>query len=263
VNGSQSQYPPREPRAAAFSLDEQAFLLDVDGTILDIAQTPEEVIVPEAVKHTLARLQAKTGGATALVSGRAITTLDALFAPLVLAAAGCHGGEWRLQPDRPIEHRSQPLHPEVRQILLSAIADTPQVRVEDKNYALAFHYRGAPKLGPVLEARLGAAILPRESKLRLLRGKFVLEVQPRGFDKGEVIHTLMRHAPFASRRPIFLGDDTTDEDAFAAVRELGGVGISVGQSMAHAEYMFPDPQAARDWLAALTVTELKQDRERR
>jgi trehalose 6-phosphate phosphatase len=139
----------------------------------------------------------------------------------------------------------------------------PQIRVEDKGHTLAFHYRRMPELGPEIEARLGAAILPYESELRLLHGKLVFEVQPRGFDKGEVIHALMQHAPFVGRRPVFLGDDATDEDAFAAVRELGGVGISVGQPMADAEYMFPDPQAARDWLAALTAADLKPVRDGR
>ncbi|HEX4157073.1 MAG TPA: trehalose-phosphatase [Rhizomicrobium sp.] len=242
---------PPPPLDAFFSLGSDALLLDVDGTIIDIAPTPEAVHVPQSLIHTLRCLQHETGGAIALVSGRKLATLDSLFAPLALAAIGCHGAEWRLQPGHPVEFRARPLPPEIRQTLFSVIAGAPQVRIEDKDYTLAFHYRSAPEVGPELEARLDRAILPFATELRLLRGKCVLEVKPRGFDKGEVIRALMQHPPFAGRRPVFLGDDTTDQDAFTALRELDGIGISIGRPMADAEFMLPDPQAARDWLAAL------------
>jgi trehalose 6-phosphate phosphatase len=244
---------PNAPPIGAFLLETDAFLLDVDGTIIDIAPTPEDVHVPKSLKHTLARLQSETHGAIALVSGRALATLDLLFAPLALAGVGCHGAEWRIRPNEPIAIRSHPLSPDVKQAFLSAIEDTPRIRIEDKRYTLAFHYRGAPELGPELGAQLDLAILPYTPELRLLHGKLVFEVKPRGFDKGEAVRALMQRRPFKGRRPVFLGDDTTDQDAFAVVHELNGVGISVGRPMADAEYMLPDPQAARDWLAAVAV----------
>jgi len=243
---------PNAPPVGAFSFDTDAFLLDVDGTIIDIAPTPESVHIPESLKHTLRCLREETGGATALVSGRKVAALDSLFAPVQLAAIGCHGAEWRIQSGEPVTFRARPLSSDIKQTLRSAIAAAPKIRVEDKSYTLAFHYRSAPELGPELEAHLQRALRPYESELRLLHGKLVLEVKPRTFDKGEVVRALMRRAPFSGRRPVFLGDDTTDRDAFTAVHELGGVGVSVGRPMADAEYMLPDPQAARDWLAALT-----------
>jgi len=250
ISGMEPGFPIAPP-IGAFSLGTDAFLLDVDGTILDIAPTPEAVDVPEPLKRTLACLQKETSGATALVSGRELTALDRLFAPLALAAVGCHGAEWRLQPDGPVEFRSQPLPQRIREAFLAAILDMPQIRTEDKAYTLAFHYRGAPELGSKLAARLNRVMEPFAAELRLLRGKLVFEVKPRNFDKGEVIHALMQRAPFAARRPVFLGDDTTDQDAFAAVRALGGVAISVGRPMADALYMLTEPEAARNWLAAL------------
>jgi trehalose 6-phosphate phosphatase len=244
---------PDAPPAGAVSPDADAFLLDVDGTIIDIAPTPEDVHVPESLKRTLARLQSDTHGAVALVSGRELATLDLLFAPLALAGVGCHGAEWRIQPDEPIAIRSQPLSPEIKHAFLSAIEDTKRIRIEDKSYTLAFHYRRAPELGAELEAQLDQAILPYASELRLLHGKLVFEVKPHGFDKGEAVCALMQRRPFKGRRPVFLGDDTTDQDAFTAVRQLNGIGISVGRPMADAQYMLPDPQAARDWLAAIAA----------
>ena len=247
---------PPPPGIDAFSLCSDALLLDVDGTILDIAATPEAVCVPQSLKHTLSRLQAETGGATALVSGRTILALDLLFAPLALAAVGCHGAEWRIEPGRPAEFRAEPLPLQAKQDLLSAIPTAPQIRIEDKRYTLAIHYHAAPELGPLIEAQLVRALEPYTADLRLLHGKLVFEVKPRGFDKGEVTRALMLRPPFAGRRPVFLGDDTTDQDAFAAVRELGGAGISVGRPMVDAEYMLPDPQAARDWLRAIASSGL-------
>jgi trehalose 6-phosphate phosphatase len=209
------------------------------------------VHVPPSLKQTLAHLREQTAGATALVSGRELAVLDRLFAPLTLAAIGCHGAEWRPHPHDAIEMRSPPLSDEIRQALLAIVAHEPQIRVEDKRCTLAFHYRAAPERGPELKERLTRCLEPFASGLRLLHGKLVLEVKPSGFDKGEAIRLLMREAPFAGRRPVFLGDDATDEDAFAAARQMGGIGISVGRSMADAQSMLPDPAAARAWLAAL------------
>jgi trehalose 6-phosphate phosphatase len=239
------------PEAGAFPLRTHAFLLDVDGTILDIAPTPEDVDVPESLKHALSRLKEQTAGATALVSGRAIDALDSLFAPVTLAAVGCHGAEWRTVAGGPVEIRAQPLPPEVKHALLAVLAATPQIRVEDKGYTLAFHYRRAPDLGPELEKRLTRAIASMGPQFRLLHGKLVIEVKSRSFDKGEAVRALMQRWPFAGRRPVFLGDDTTDRDAFGAMRALGGTGISVGRPMAGAQFMLPDPPAARKWLATI------------
>lgn len=238
----------------SFSLARDAFLLDVDGTILDIAPTPETVSVPGSLVETLTLLQRLSGGAVALVSGREIAVLDRLFAPLSLPAIGCHGAEWRGGPDGAIEVRSPPLSAKVRETCRAAVAGETRLRIEDKGYSVAFHYRAAPELGPALEMRLVSCLKTFSSELRLLHGKLVIEVTPRGFDKGEAICMLMDAAPFAGRRPIFLGDDTTDQSALIAATAMGGVGISVGRPFADAKLMLPDPPAAREWLASLVAT---------
>jgi trehalose 6-phosphate phosphatase len=239
------------PDINEFSLARDAFLLDIDGTLLDIAPTPESVHVPATLKATLTILQQSARGAVALVSGRPLSGIDHLFAPLSLSAIGCHGAEWRKRPDENVELRAPVLPDEIKTLFLGAVRDLPEIRIEDKGYTLAFHYRNAPERKSVLEARLAAIITPHAADLCLLRGKSVFEVKPCAFDKGEAIGALMRLSPFADRRPVFMGDDHTDEFAFTVVRRLGGIGISVGRRMPDAERMLSAPHAVRSWLAHL------------
>jgi trehalose 6-phosphate phosphatase len=246
-----AQYPPGTILGKVLSLAGDAFLLDVDGTILDIAVSPEDVRVPSSLRRTLALLIARSGGGVALVSGREIAALDRLFGPLALAVVGCHGAEWRPEPGGPVVARAQPLSDDIRRSLLNLAAAEPRIRVEDKRYTIAFHYRHAPDRGAALEERLRQYLAPYSGELRLLRGKSVVEIKSPSFDKGEAIEALMRLPAFVGRRPVFFGDDTTDEDAFAAVRELHGVGISVGRNMPDAELMVPTPKAVRLSLARL------------
>lgn len=246
--GTRKKDMPDAPRPESVSIDRDAFLLDVDGTILDIAETPEGVAVPQSLKRTLSRLQEQTAGATALVSGRRVADLDGLFAPVRLAAIGCHGAEWRRRAADELSLRAPPLSSRIANVLRGAVSDMPALRVEEKRFTIAFHYRRAPELAAELEARLRRAVEPF-SEMCLLRGKMVLEVKPRRVDKGEAVGALMRFPPFAGRRPVFLGDDTTDEDAFAEVRALGGLGISVGRALPDAALMLPSPRTARQWLA--------------
>jgi trehalose 6-phosphate phosphatase len=242
------------PMVSEFSLAGDAFLLDIDGTLLDIAATPEAVRVPATLKTTLARLQELSGGAVALVSGRPLASIDHLFAPLSIAAIGCHGAEWRKKPGETLERRAEPLSADLKDALSRTVSDLAGVRIENKDYTLAFHYRGAPASKSVLETRLARAIAPNSAELCLLHGKSVFEVKPCAFDKGEAIAALVRFPPFANRRPVFAGDDRTDEYAFAVVRQMGGMGISVGRKMRDAERMLPAPHAVRTWLARLAAT---------
>jgi trehalose 6-phosphate phosphatase len=239
------------PQVSEFSLARDAFLLDIDGTLLDIAPTPDSVHVPAALKATLAILQQSAGGAVALVSGRPLSAIDHLFAPVSLTAIGCHGAEWRKKPGEHPEFRARPLATEARNALLDAVSDLPEIKIEDKIYTLAFHYRGAPERKVVLEKRLVAQIASLNSELCLLHGKSVFEVKPCAFDKGEAIASLMERPPFARRRPVFAGDDHTDEYALAVVRKMGGIGISVGRKLRDAERMLPAPYAVRSWLGHL------------
>lgn len=236
-------------------LRELAILLDVDGTILDIAPTPGEVTVPASLRQTLARLARATGGALALVSGRSLGDLDRLFAPLRLPAVGGHGAELRASAGGEAEAGgARPLDGDLRDRLAGIADSAPGVLVEDKGYGLAVHYRLAPEQEGTVKQAVAAiqADWPQEP-IEILPGKAVLEVKAAGFDKGAGVRALMRHKPFAGRRPIFIGDDTTDESAFAAMPEFDGVGLSVGRHVPGTTHCFATPSEVRDWLQRLSV----------
>ena len=235
-------------------LRELAVLLDVDGTILDIAATPWDVAVPESLRGTLARLLDKTGGAVALVSGRPLDELDRLFAPLRLPAVGGHGAELRASAAGAAEpQRARLVDGEIRDRVAEMAETAPGVLVEDKGYSLAVHYRLAPDQEPAIKQAV--ADIRRDwpaDALEVLPGKAVIEIKPAGFDKGAGVRALMRHAPFAGRRPIFIGDDTTDETAFAVLPEFDGMGFSVGRRARGTAYCFASPAEVRGWLARLS-----------
>jgi trehalose 6-phosphate phosphatase len=238
-------------RVPAINPEHDAILLDVDGTLVDIAQSPESVHVPLELCRSLASLVDLTGGALALVSGRTMSSIDALFAPLRTAAIGCHGAQMRIDANAAIEVRVPPLSREIRAAFADIAVLEPRIRVEDKIFSVAFHYRNTRDLEETLGALLHARIAPFEREYAVMRGKAVFEIKPRFCTKGEAVRDLMRRTPFAGRRPVFFGDDTTDEYAFAALGEFGGVGVSVGRSMADAECYLASPGDVRQLLAVL------------
>ncbi|HKY95416.1 MAG TPA: trehalose-phosphatase [Kiloniellales bacterium] len=227
-----------------------AYFLDFDGTLVDIAERPEAVQVLPALRMTLGTLSAATAGAVALVTGRRIEDLDALLHPLRLPAAGLHGGELRLAAEAPIERSgADTLSAPERAALAELQARHARVLVEDKGAAVALHYRGAPSAAGdclALATRLVAAA-PRRRGLQ--RGKMVAEVKLVQGDKGEVVRRFLQTPRFAGRRPVFLGDDVTDEAGFAAVLALDGLAIRVGDGATLAPHHLPDPAAALSWLA--------------
>jgi trehalose 6-phosphate phosphatase len=237
------------------NLRDIAVLLDIDGTILDIAPTPGAVIVPASLRQTLMRLLRETGGALALVSGRSLGDIDLLFAPLRLPAIGGHGAEVRSSPNDAVEtEHAHPLDGGLRDRLAELAVGAPGVLVEDKGYSLAVHYR----LAPEQEGRVKRAVAAikadwPEQPIEVLPGKSVVEIKPAGVHKGAAIRELMRHKPFAGRRPIFIGDDTTDESAFAVMPEFGGIGFSVGHHVPGTAYCFAAPSEVRRWLEHLSA----------
>jgi trehalose 6-phosphate phosphatase len=228
-------------------------LLDVDGTILDIAPTPDQVRVPQSLLRTLSAINDHVGGALALVSGRPVADLDVIFAPLRLAAIGGHGAEIR-----PLANGSAPqrcaksLDLKIKRRLKDVATRHPGVTIEDKDYSLALHYRQTPAQGPdVVEEvkRVCKDSLP--GSIEVLPGRAVIEVKSTGFDKGTAVRALMSHPPFSGRRPIFIGDDKTDEAAFAVVPEFNGIAVSVGRKVPGAEDRFKSPAEVRQWLERL------------
>ncbi len=238
----------------ASDLRECAILLDIDGTILDIAPAPQEVWVPPALRHTLARLQALTGGALALVSGRPLDDIDLIFAPLQLAAIGGHGAEIRPVPGTEPQTRVGSLDAALKRKLATVTELGPGILAEDKGYSLALHYRLAPEHGPALRAAVAGicAQLPAGS-VEILPGKLVVEVKPAGVSKALAVAELMTYPPFADRHPIFIGDDTTDEPVFGVIPGFGGLGFSVGRVVPGADGHFDKPEDVRSWLARIVA----------
>lgn len=249
---SADECTPREKNPPHLDLRYAALLLDVDGTILEIAPAPDLVHVPDGLIALLARLNARADGALALISGRTLHDVDELFAPLKLAVIGCHGAETRLGPgDGCVTHVPE-LDAQLR-TRLSALGRLGEgIVIEDKACSVALHYRMAPHLARavLLEAESIAADFA-QSGIELLHGKDVIEVKPARVNKGTAFRDLMREMPFAGRRPVFIGDDVTDEAVFAALPAFGGYGISVGRVMPGAQFCFPRATDVRAWLASL------------
>lgn len=232
-----------------------ALFLDVDGTLLDFAPSPEGVHVPDHVRPALTALHKRLEGALALISGRSLATLDALLAPPVMAAAGLHGLERRHGRRGHRAPRPPAALARVRGEAERLVARHPGAIVEDKGAALALHWRAAPQAGSELQA-FANAVLPRLPGYRLQPGNQVLELRPAEHkggraDKGAAIHAFMDEPPFAGRRPVFAGDDVTDEAGFAAVNARDGISVLVGpprESAAH--FALAGPAEVHAWIGA-------------
>jgi trehalose 6-phosphate phosphatase len=230
-----------------------AFLLDVDGTLVEIAPTPRSVQVPPSLRRDLERLATLTDGATALVSGRSLDELDRLFGPLQLTMVGGHGAEIRFWRDGHANVQSAPpLGTSLRARLAAIEAIDSRLIVEDKGYSVALHYRRAPEREAAVRKAV-AALEPEISAqdLEILDGKAVIEIKRPDIDKGTGVRALLAQAPFLRRRPVYIGDDITDEDAFAVLPEFDGIAISVGRSIVGVTRRFDGPPAVRRWIAEL------------
>jgi trehalose 6-phosphate phosphatase len=241
------------------NLQEYAILLDVDGTIVDLAPTPREIWIPPKLRQVLTRLLERTGGAVALVSGRSISDLDMIFAPLQLTAIGGHGAEFRLVGNGPCTaFKSEALDPDLKRKLAAIGEAGPGILVEDKGYSLALHYRLAAEKEDLVRGEVAriCAQFPSDS-IEILPGKLVVEVKRSGFNKATGVRMLMSYPPFAGRHPIFIGDDTTDECVFEIMPELNGLAISVGRKLPGVASTFDTPDSVRSWLERIVQEEEK------
>lgn len=210
-----------------------ALFLDVDGTLLELAETPQGVHVSTNLKHLLEDVRWRLDGALALVSGRSLANLDNLFSPLKLIASGVHGCERRTAD-------GHVLRPEVdaatiarvRSQLADFVRSHEGLLLEDKHYAVAMHFRRAPDMKDEVYRVMNEALVQLGPTFALQAGKSVLELRPGAWTKGSSITAFMREAPFIGRTPVFIGDDVTDEDAFEVVNDLNGVSIRVGAAAA-------------------------------
>lgn len=231
-----------------------ALFLDFDGTLVEFDKDPGAVHLPLPLCRVIESLSVAAGGALALVSGRPLAQLDGFFAPLVLPAAGLHGLEHRRADGRLIRTGLDPKILDESRVHLRAFADlTPGILLEDKGTTLVLHYRRAPEQAARAEEVATQTCRRAAGALEILRGKMVFELRPPGSDKGDAIAGFMDEPPFSGRRPVFAGDDITDEAGFIAVNDLGGISILVGDAdrPTAARHALPDVGAVRGWLTSL------------
>jgi trehalose 6-phosphate phosphatase len=234
-------------------LNHTAILLDIDGTLLDLMPTPRQVWVPPGLRETLNGLLKKTSGALALVSGRSLNDIDLIFAPQEYPAVGGHGAELRLATDNEaVATHAPPMDKELKKRLAAIAALSPGILLEDKGYSLALHYRLAPHAEKAIYAAVSLirADLPN-APIEVLPGKCVCEIKHSGFTKATGVRELMTHEPFRGRKPLFIGDDVTDESVFAIMPDFDGVAFSVGRRARGVDGHFDTPNDVREFLSKL------------
>jgi trehalose 6-phosphate phosphatase len=231
------------------SLDWSLFL-DVDGTLVELTDTPSQTTADPEIIALLREMTLRLGGAVALVSGRKIETLDRLFAPLRLPAAGLHGVE-RRRYDGSIQgpHFVDTRLDRIRPALAELVAANPGALLEDKDQTIAVHYRLAPQIGELLRQAIVAICKPLENDYHIQGGNMMFEIKPRGLSKATAIGAFMKETPFSGRRPVFVGDDLTDQDGFAVAESQGGLSIAVGERV-QGQFYLPDVTSVRAWLRA-------------
>jgi trehalose 6-phosphate phosphatase len=238
-----------------------ALFLDFDGTLVELASRPEAVEVPPGLTRTLATLSRQLNGALALVSGRSLLDLDGFLAPLQLPAAGEHGAQRRRADGRLVS--APPV--DMRQVLHAAEAllqRHPGLQLERKSRALSLHYRHAPELEDLCLQVMREAV-DRSPGLDLMQGKCVIDLKPAGVSKGTAIAAFLDEAPFAGRRPLFAGDDVTDEAGFDQVQRSGGDAVKVGPGLTVARHRCAGVGPLIAWLQSAATTQGDKGSERR
>jgi trehalose 6-phosphate phosphatase len=251
---------PRRGRPPALTV-QCALFLDIDGTLLDLASTPDRVRVDAHIRALLPALAKRLGGAVALITGRAIADADRLFRGLTLPVAGQHGLERRAADGSIHLHEASMRGLErLRRELWRFTTRHPGLLLEDKGATLALHYRRAPELAAHVHRTLRTML--RETAVsaqwRLQPGKRILEIKPDGRDKGTAMLEYMAESPFAGRLPVFVGDDLTDEYGFVAATHLGGWAVKVGRGATRARFRLRDVAAVREWLAAVSPASMSR-----
>ena len=236
-----------------FPPEDICLFLDVDGTLVDLAPRPQDVIVPPALVVDLVRATQRLGGGLALVSGRSIETIDRLFHPLRPCAAGVHGAELRLACNGDVRRTALATLPvELRRKLDELARRFAGTIVEDKGASVALHYRFcADRRIELLAAMRAQLAQQQDASLVILPGHFVFDVKRDGYDKGTAVAAFMQEEAFRERKPVMIGDDVTDEPAFRIAIGLGGYAFSVGRDVEGVSGRFEEPKDVRRWLARI------------
>ena len=223
-----------------------ALLLDLDGTLLDLVDVPDAVVVPEGLINTLRTIRKQIGDALAIVTGRPVETIDRLLGDAPYAVAGEHGGAFRCAPGAAIErpdHKAPPMEWIERATRLAAAH--PSTILEQKPRGFGVHFRQDPDAGQVIHDVL-SGLVEGSPDFELMQGLMLWEIRPKGINKGLAVTHLMSRPPFQGRLPVFIGDDVTDQDGIRAARSMGGAGLFVPD-------IFGSPVRVRDWLHGIAL----------
>jgi len=224
--------------------------LDVDGTLIELTDTPFDAHVDDELKSLLKDVAGVLDGALALVSGRSIECLDALFAPLHLPTAGLHGVE-RRSASGATQGAGDASQLDAARTALATLVDAhPGTLLENKGRTVAVHYRMAPQFQAVIHRAVAQIATGLGSAYHVQGGNMMLEIKPAGFSKGDAIDAFLEEPPFKGRTPVFAGDDLTDLDGFEVVESHGGASIGVGDRVT-GRYHLADPAAVRAWLTRI------------
>jgi len=228
-----------------------ALFFDIDGTLIDIAPRPDDVVVSEELCRNLVRARLRHDGAVALLSGRSLSWIEQRFGDAVTAVGALHGLERRNAGGECERFPAPPALAAARETVSAVFAMTPGILIEDKGLSIAVHYRAAPESAETVRALAEGLARDSGGTLAALPGKCVVELRTVGPHKGNALDAFMLEQPFVGRRPVFFGDDRTDEDAFAAARALNGIAVAVGREPEEvgADLYLDDPPAVRAFLA--------------
>lgn len=241
------QYSPPLPPPISL-LRGASLFLDIDGTLLELMDDPGAVVADDVLRSLILQIADGLAGRVAMVSGRSLTQIETIFGPVaqLIAISGSHGNEhrWRGIEAHPVRPASLDV---VTTELRQHFAGTAGALIEEKSFGVAAHFRRAPHVGQGV--RQLTQLLAERHDLQVQEGNLMIELRVGGGDKGGAVRRLMGRAPMQGTRPIFIGDDLTDEPAFIAAAELGGAGIIVGDRHGTAaQYRLDGPAAVRTWL---------------
>ena len=239
------------------SSDPLAIFTDFDGTLVEIAPSPDAVMVPESLQDRLQALHGALGGALAIISGRTISDIDRFLPGQNLSVTGSHGAESRHEGTLKGPSSDQIADAQaIRAKIETAMGNQDGILIESKPTGVAVHYRAAPDQRERVETTMATA-LSDFPDFHAIAGKKVVEARPRGADKGQALRSLMQVKPFAGRTPVFIGDDITDEDGFVAAASLGGFGIKIGAGDTKARFRLADITVLYAYFDALTEGQVR------
>ncbi|HME39656.1 MAG TPA: trehalose-phosphatase [Steroidobacteraceae bacterium] len=232
---------------------EWCLFLDVDGTLIELTDSPLETFADAELKTLLGEVAERLGGAVALVSGRSIEYLDALFAPLRLPAAGLHGVERRKASGA--MHGASFIDTQLNQArdAVKALVEAhPGTSLEDRGRTLTVHFRMAPQAEAAVHQSLIAITKPLGTNYHIQEGNMMLEIKPRGFTKAAAVKAFIKEPPFSGRKPVFVGDDLADQDGLRYVEDQGGISIAVGERV-RGQFRLENAAAVRGWLKGIAA----------